>query len=126
MSKSIVICGVTKKGLGLGKTLGFPTINIDYEGELSGVFAGEVEIAGNKFVAAINVGGRPTVAEDGDKLCEAFLLDFCGEIKEGTEVKVHFLRKIREVEKFPNLEALKAQIATDVEFVKTCYNLAKK
>jgi len=117
---SIIISGKIIKGSGIGKTLGFPTINIPYYGAESGVFVGFVEVAGKKYKAAVNVGGRPTVDEK--KLCEAHLLDFSDDVKEGSLVKIELLEKIRDVKKFANLEELKAAIAADVEFAKNCYN----
>ncbi len=117
---SIMISGVTQKGSGIGKALGFPTLNIPYDGGESGVFVGFVEFDGKKYKAAVNVGGRPTV--DDKKLCEAYLMDFAGEIKEGSLVNVGLLEKIRDVKKFANMEELKAAIAADVEFAKNCYN----
>ena len=116
------IKGKIKKGRGLGKTMGFPTINIPYDGEVFGVFAGEVFIDGKSYIAAIHVGKRPTVHDD-RLICEAFLLNFTGEINDGTEVKVQLGEKIRDIKKFDSLEDLKAQIAKDVEFIKLCYNL---
>ncbi len=125
MTKSIVIKGVSEKGLGLGKKLGFPTININYDGKLTGVFAGKARLCGEEYVAAINLGGRPTV-DDNSFLCEVFLLDFGGIVKEKTAVEVVLHKKIRDVKKFKDLEELRAQIARDVEFVKNCYTLGKK
>ena len=117
---SIILSGKTLKGSGIGKTLGFPTVNIPYSGGISGVFVGLMEMDGKKYRAAVNVGGRPTV--DNKKLCEAYLLAFSGDVKVGSLVKIELLKKIREVKKFENLEELKTAIAADVEFAKNCYN----
>lgn len=118
-----IIEGRIIKGKGVGKTLGFPTINIPYNGKKNGVFAGKVLINGDKYNAAINLGARPTF-NDGNVLCEAFLLDWDdGEIEPGTVIKVELFRKIRETKKFSNAQELQRQIFKDVEFVKSCYNL---
>lgn len=117
------ICGRVFKGQGLGKKIGFPTLNVSYSGEISGVFAGEVLLNGKIYGAAVNVGGRPTV--DNEKLCEAFLLNFDREIAAGTEVEIRLIEKIRDVEKFADLESLVKQISLDVEFVKNWYNSAR-
>lgn len=108
----------TVAGKKLGRTIGFPTINIPYDGEISGVFVAEVFLAddGNAYRAAVNIGLRPTV--DDKKLCEAYLLDWSGEVLEGTEVRVCLLKKIREIEKFESLDELKVQIAKDVKFAR--------
>ncbi len=117
---SIFMKGFVKQGAAIGTKLGFPTINIAYSGEESGVFAGKVLLDGEWHLAAVNIGGRPTV-DDKTDLCEAFLLDWDGEIAEGTEVKIELLQKIREVKKFVSLDDLKEQISKDVEFIKNCY-----
>ena len=125
MVKSIVIKGVSQKGLGLGIKLGFPTVNLDYDGELTGVFAGKILLADLEYIAAVHLGNRPTIG-DSRSVCEVFLLDFNGIVEDGTDIEVTLLEKIRDVQKFSNLEELKAQIARDVEFIKNCYTLRKK
>lgn len=112
-----VIVGKTIIGRKLGRRLGFPTVNIPYFGKKTGVFAGKVLLDGYWYVAAINLGGRPTV-EDETTLCEAFLLDWRGNVETGTEIRVELSRKIRETRKFANLKGLKEQIGKDVELLK--------
>lgn len=116
----ITIVGKTIRGKGIGKKIGFPTLNILYTGDLSGVFVGRVLVKDNWYCAAINIGGRPTV--DDENFCEAFLLDFKGRVAYGTKVTMTLGKKIRHVEKFKNLTELKKQIVKDVEFVKNWYN----
>lgn len=123
-----IIKGKVIKGKALGKKLGFPTINIHYNGALDGVFAGTVLIKGRSYPAAINVGARPTVDEE-KNLCEAFLVNLppedlatINEIQAGDELEIQIKQKIRDTIKFANVEELKAQITEDVEFVKNCYN----
>lgn len=115
-----VISGRVFKGAGLGRKMGFPTLNVPYAGGISGVFVGEVLLNGLKYKAAVNVGRRPTV--DDLTLCEVHLLDFSGEVLEGTEIEVFLREKIRDIKKFPDVEALTKQISLDVEFVKNWYN----
>ena len=112
--------GFTKQGAAIGTKMGFPTINIAYNGGDSGVFAGKVLIDGDWHLAAVNIGGRPTIDNKTD-LCEAFLLDWTGDIPEGTDVEIELLKKIREVKKFNSREELTTQISKDVEFIKNCY-----
>lgn len=121
MSILLEIKGRTMKGKSLGKSIGFPTLNIAYRGEISGVFVGKVFINDEAHFAAINLGSRPTV--DNEKhLCEAHLLDWSGNVSEGTEIRVELLEKIREVQKFENFEKLKEQIFKDVEYAKKFVN----
>ena len=115
------ILGKVRKGQRLGREIGFPTINIPYEGEESGVFVGEVLLKGADYQAAVHLGHKPTFFEE-KPICEAYLLDFDGEIAEGTEVEVKVYEKIRDIKKFENLTHLAAQISKDVEFVKSWYN----
>lgn len=118
----LALQGKVLKGKGIGNKLGFPTLNLAYDGELIGVFAGCAKIGEKSYPAAINLGERPTV--DGafaerPKLCEIHVLDFEGE---PDFVEIEIFVKIREIEKFPNLEMLRKQIAHDVEFVRNWYN----
>lgn len=111
-----IIRGRVEKGRGLGKELGFPTLNLAYDGDLRGVFAGRVLIDGRQYKGAVHLGPRPTLADE-KLICEVFLLDFEGGEIEG-EVSVEVLEKLRDIIKFEDLEALKAQIAKDVEEIK--------
>lgn len=110
-----IISGKVVKGRGFGKKMGFPTLNIPYSGELRGVFVGKVLVGGEFYPAAVSVGPRPTI-NDESVFCEAYLLNFDGDI--AGEIKVELLERIRDIKKFKNLDELKAQIAKDVEFVK--------
>ena len=117
-----IVVGKTVAGQKIGREIGFPTVNVVYAGETKGVFAGRVFYAGEWHVAAINVGGRPTV-DKVQNLCEAFLLNWQGDIPAGSDVEIELVQRIRDIKKFENFDELKAQISKDVEFVKTCYNI---
>ncbi len=112
--------GQTVSSSGVGGQIGFPTVNIVYVGDDLGVFVGRVFVGDEEYQAAVNVGGRPTVDEK--HYCEVYLLDFEGDIDEGTEIEVELIEKIRDICKFDNLDELKERIAGDVEFVKNWYN----
>jgi riboflavin kinase/FMN adenylyltransferase len=118
---SMKIRGKAVDSTGLGKILGFPTINLAYSGEISGVFVGRAKLNNQYHQAAVNVGGRPTV--DNEKFCEVHLLDWHGEIERGAKIEVELLQKIREVQRFSGLDTLKAQIMKDVQSVREWYNL---
>lgn len=114
--------GKVVKGKGLGKKIGFPTANICYNGELSGVYAGKVYFNGKGYISAVHIGKNLTF--DNDKVtCESYLIGFNEDIKPGTDIKVELLRKIRETRKFKNSAGLKKYISEDVEFIKKMYNL---
>ncbi len=109
--------GITVKGQGIGKTIGFPTVNVKTEKKLLlpfGVY--EVEMTCNKetFKAIANFGTRPTF--NGEKpILEVHVIGKKLEIKEHTPVKVDFKRFLREERKFNSVEELKKQIKLDVD-----------
>ncbi|MDA1060798.1 MAG: riboflavin kinase [bacterium] len=112
-----IISGKIVKGRGLGKKMGFPTLNIPYKGSLRGVFAGRVFVDGKWLSCALNIGPRPTI-NDEKVFLEAYIIDWDGDIGEGVEIEV--LDRIRDIKKFDSLEDLKVQIAKDIEFVRMC------
>ena len=116
-----LIKGNVIKGHGLGKKLGFPTLNIEYGGRFFGIFAADVVINGKWYKSAIHIGKR-SILKDNKILLEAHLLDFNEQIPDGTEIGVKLLQKIRITKKFSDIPSLKKQIAKDVEFIKNWYN----
>ena len=121
------ICGEVVEGQKLGTDLGFPTCNVNLHRQripLHGVYACEVELTGQCYAAAVNIGYRPTVTEQGEALLEAHLLDFSGDLY-GRQLEVVFRSKIREEEKYDSLEILKRQIALDVQQVREFFSSSK-
>ncbi len=118
------IDGKVIKGNGLGRTMGFPTVNVGYRGEEKGVFAGKVLLKGKEYISAIHIGERPTI---GDPIysCEAYIIGFDGDIQVGTPISIITEKKIRDYKKFQDLKELKEQIAKDVEFVENWYKLSR-
>lgn len=104
------------EGNKLGRTIGFPTINLRPECEQlppNGVYAVRTSVNGKSFPSVANIGVRPTVANaNAEPLLEAHLFDFSGDLY-GRDAEVHFLHFLRPEQKFPSLEALKTQIAAD-------------
>ena len=100
-----------------GRTMGFPTANIHLHRRkvpLTGVYAVRLfGIEGVPIEGVANVGIRPTVGAD-RALLEVHLFDFKRDIY-GEHVQVNFLRKIRDEQKFDNLDALIAQINLDCQ-----------
>jgi riboflavin kinase/FMN adenylyltransferase len=112
------ISGRVVRGDQLGRTLGFPTANVQMKHNrppLAGIFAVEVHGAAAGVVrGAASLGVRPTVKVQGAAVLEAYLFDFKEQIY-GRHVRVDFLHKLHDEEKYADLETLKRQIALDVE-----------
>jgi riboflavin kinase / FMN adenylyltransferase len=107
--------GVVVQGQQLGRTIGFPTANIAVSnGKIlpPGVFAVQLETPdGVLHFGMANVGTRPTVNGMTESL-EVFVFDFDGDLY-GLEVRVDFIERLRNEQKFDGLESLKAQLERD-------------
>lgn len=117
----MIITGKTQKGRGIGRKIGFPTLNIPYNGKLRGVFAAKVFLNGKWYCAAVHIGSKPTF-DDADLVCEAYLIEWNGDVAPKVSLKINILKRIRDSKKFDTIGELKQQISRDVEFVKNCYN----
>lgn len=120
LGRAFSVSGSVLQGRQLGRTLGFPTANLDIWQRQAlpayGVYAAYAWLAERRFSAAVNLGVRPTV--DGQHLAvEAHLLDFSGDLY-GQTLRLEFMARIRPEIKFSGLDALKAQIATDVAAIR--------
>lgn len=99
-----------------GRLLGFPTANIKLVDELfpkPGVYAIWVEINDEVHMGVANIGKNPTFGNDALSV-EAHILDFKGDIY-GSNIRVHFVQRIRDEKKFSGLDELKDRITKDVE-----------
>lgn len=112
------LSGIVNRGQMLGRTIGFPTANIqiDYDYKLiprDGVYAVKVELNNTLYNGMLNIGHRPTVNTDKLlKTIEAHILDFDSDIY-GHTIKVHFVERIRDEIRFDSLDNLKKQLAQD-------------
>ncbi len=111
------ISGRVVHGDKLGREIGFPTANVQMKHNrppLSGIFV--VRVTGESIPAlhgAASLGVRPTVHANGRAVLEIHLLDFAQEVY-GQHLRVEFLHKLRDEEKYPDLKSLTQQIALDV------------
>jgi len=112
------ISGRVVRGDRLGRELGFPTANVALRRDpvpLQGIFAVQVTGLGNAPLAgAASMGVRPTVKSGAQPVLEVHLLDFKGDLY-GRRLHVHFLKKLRDEAKYPNLAALVDAIRRDVD-----------
>lgn len=124
LGHAYAVCGRVRQGQQLGRTIGFPTANIAAARNrfaLNGVFAvSTLDAGGQRRNGVANVGRRPTV--DGlEERLEVHLFDFDGDLY-GQELHVEFVERIRGERKFPNLDALKAQIDRDATAARACFD----
>jgi riboflavin kinase/FMN adenylyltransferase len=118
LGRPYVISGHVVHGKKLGRDLGFPTLNMPIQHRrpaLAGIFAVLVhglEAAPLQGVASLGL--RPTVDDSGRVLLETFVLDWHGDAY-GKLVRIEFLKKLRDEEKYVDLETLTVAIARDVK-----------
>jgi riboflavin kinase/FMN adenylyltransferase len=125
LGRRVSVLGDVVRGEARGRELGFPTANLDLHHELHpppGVYAclahhvdeEDPTSVHETFRAVTNVGFRPTVEPDASAATvEVHLLDFEGDLY-GEHVEVEFVRRLRDEARFPDLDALRTQIARDV------------
>ena len=124
LGRRYTIRGRVMEGEKRGRTLGFPTLNLDAENEVlpqSGVYACWVRFldagvppAGSVHRAVTNVGQRPTFGDLATPLTEAHLLDFSGGLYD-EHAKVRFVAWLRGEAKFDSIDELVAQIGRDCD-----------
>jgi riboflavin kinase/FMN adenylyltransferase len=116
LGRSYQICGRVGHGNQRGRTIGFPTLNINLHRSVSpvrGVFAVHVEGLDDEALPGVaNVGTRPTVDGKGRPLLEVHLFDFDRPVY-GAQVGVTFIQRIRDEKKFSSFDELQQQILLD-------------
>ncbi|HEU5321091.1 MAG TPA: bifunctional riboflavin kinase/FAD synthetase, partial [Methylomirabilota bacterium] len=116
LGRPYTIRGRVVAGAGRGRTLGFPTANLRPERPVivpPGVYGCRAAVRGARHPAVVNIGVRPTFGE-GELAVEAHLLDFTGDLY-GETLVLELVARIREERRFPSLEALRRQIARDID-----------
>lgn len=115
------IYGTVEAGRRLGRTLGFPTMNLaPQERKIlprNGVYACRVCVEGNWYDAIGNVGIKPTVQKEHRLLTEVFAFGYTGDAY-GKEIKVEFCEFERSETQFKNVNELKQQVERDIQFGK--------
>ncbi len=131
LGRPVSIYGEVVRGEGVGRTLGFPTANLELHHELHppiGVYAAQAHrvdsVEGGEVrashAAAVNIGFRPSVegVRPERPIVEAHLLDLDEDLY-GEHLELVFVARLRGEQRFEGLDALRAQIALDVEAVRT-------
>ncbi|HUW76525.1 MAG TPA: bifunctional riboflavin kinase/FAD synthetase [Gallionella sp.] len=115
------ISGRVVHGDGMGKKIGFPTANIQLKHNrppLSGIFVVQVHAEDLGVLQGVaSLGVRPTLKHDALPVLEVHLFEFGQQIY-GRHLRVEFLQKLRDEEKYPDVETLIRHIALDVEHAK--------
>ncbi|MES9829954.1 MAG: bifunctional riboflavin kinase/FAD synthetase [Candidatus Thiodiazotropha sp.] len=118
LGRSYRLCGRVAHGNKRGRTIGFPTMNINMHrlvSPLHGVYAVKVEGLGDKGLPGVaNIGNRPMVEGDNRYLLEVHLFDFTQDVY-GEHVSVEFVQKLRDEQRFESFELLRQQIWRDAE-----------
>lgn len=116
LGRRFTIGGHVVRGRQLGRTLGYPTANIRLgrrAAPIGGIFAVRVHgVDAMPWPGVASLGVRPTVDGGGEPLLEAHLFDFEGDLY-GRRIEVEFVHKLRDEEKFDDLDAMVRQIDRD-------------
>jgi riboflavin kinase/FMN adenylyltransferase len=116
LGRPYAVSGTVLRGAGRGRTLGFPTANLRPDRPLllaPGVYAARAAWEGGRKHAVVNVGYRPTFGEE-QYWIEAYVFDFSGDLYDRA-LTIEFVQRIRAEMKFAGVEALKRQVALDMQ-----------
>jgi len=119
LGRPVAIRGPVVRGEQRGRTIGFPTVNLDTAGRqlpADGVYAGQALIGDRTYAAAISVGVKPTFGRLA-RAFEAFILDFDGDVY-GQMLEVRVLHWLRDQWAFPSVDSLTRQMERDVASIR--------
>lgn len=130
LGRPFSLAGTVVRGDRMGKKLGWPTINVRPEGELEpleGVYATRVYFPSfpARFDSVTNIGTRPTVYENYQRVIESHVFDFGSDVY-GERVELYFFRRLRDEMLFPSVMALSAQIRRDVEATREYFSMLRR
>lgn len=127
LGRNYAMSGVVVSGEKRGRTLGFPTANLEVGGDMAipanGIYATRAFVDGECHMAATSIGTRPTFDGKG-RTIEAFLLGF-DNILYNKELRLEFVSRLRDELKFDSVEALLEQMALDVEETRAILEAAR-
>lgn len=111
--------GVVEHGKQLGRTLGFPTCNVEWQAEKvmppKGVYVSRIHLDGHTYGAISNIGVKPTVSDENRVLVESYLYEYEGDAY-GKHVKIELLEFRRPEHKFASVEEMRAQVEKDIQY----------
>lgn len=118
LSHPLRLSGEVMHGRKIGRTIGFPTANLNYDKKFIlpgiGVYYTNVKVNNNIYKGITSVGNNPTV-EGKDLTIETYILDFNEDIY-GENIELFFIKKIRNEKKFSGIDQLKNQLKKDKSF----------
>ena len=112
------ISGLVVKGRQLGRTINFPTANLELDGkyllpETNGVYITKIKVNNNIYKSVTNIGYNPTVSDEKNKkFIETHILDFNEDIY-GEKIEIYFYEFLRKEQKFESFDHLKDQLKLD-------------
>ena len=117
LGRPVSVFGTVIRGSGRGKSLDFPTANLNLHHEIkppSGVYTTKVILDSREYRAITNIGKRPTFEENthNEEIVEVHIIDFNESIY-GRDLEVQFISKLREETKFASIDELKLQLEQD-------------
>lgn len=116
------LTGSVIHGDAIGRELGFPTANLQIDPvkliPSDGVYAARVIHDGKHYKAALSIGTKPTLSDNGERTIEVLLIGFIGDLY-GKKLTVECLRYLRPQKKYASLEELKLSIANDVSVIQS-------
>ncbi|NBC57076.1 MAG: bifunctional riboflavin kinase/FAD synthetase [Bacteroidetes bacterium] len=122
LSKPFVLTGKVVKGKQLGKSLGYPTANLQVKEDYKiipkeGVYVVSAYIDSALHFGMMNIGHNPTIANNNRKSVETYFFDFSGNLYDKT-IQIQLLKRLRNERKFDSLEALKSAMQKDEKYSK--------
>ncbi len=123
LGRKYCLCGEIIHDRGVGHKLGVPTANINFENSVilpkNGVYAGFVELCGQKYTCVVNIGIRPTFSLDKMSV-EVHIIDFDDDLY-GEKMCVYLIKRLRQEKNFDTDDALVEQILEDIDIAKDLF-----
>jgi len=122
LGRNYSLSGVVVEGTKRGRTLGFPTANLEVGDKTklipqNGVYFVEVKVSSQEYYGVLNIGLRPTFNNRVEPIAEVHILAFDKNIY-GENITIEFIERLRDEKKFNSIDELKVQIAKDVKEAK--------
>ena len=129
LNSSFEINGLVVHGNKIGRSIGFPTANIEVNDSTklipkNGVYAVKIMLKEKTYFGMLNIGLRPSISDQLSKTIEVHIFEF-NELIYGAPIRVTFEKHIREEKYFSNLEELKLQLLQDASVIRAFFNLPK-